>query len=362
MKTISFITIHRGPNFGSNLQAIATSEVLKELGFAPTLVNYIPKHRTLSNYWIEAFKTPWRLVRRIIFGRNYARNIKIYNGYLAAHCQMSSPIYDSDNFAEKCPKSDFYLTGSDQVWNSKHNLYLNKRYFFEGLPSSVKKVSYSASFGVDELPIEEYQEVKKMLASYSHISVRENSAKVIVESMGYQATQLIDPTIMLDLERWKAFMSERIINEPYLLLYIPYNIVDKKKIYETARMIAKEKSLKVVTFSWDFTKESLADKTIRYANPGDFLSLMHYADFVITNSFHGTAFSINLNKQFFVYMPSGFGTRIKSILTLCNLENRLLIGKETNYPVEDIIDYSSVNKILDAERQRATNFLKQALQ
>lgn len=360
MKTVSFITIHRGPNFGTNLQAIATSEVIKRLGFDPTLVNYIPNHRTLSNYWKTAFKTPWRLLRRIIYGYNYRRNIKIYNGYLEKYCKMSLPIYDKDDFAKKCPKSDFFLTGSDQVWNSEHNLYLNKRYYFEGIEG--KKIAYASSFGVETLPLDEFKEVQCLLSTYSSIAVREDSAKKLVESMGYDAIQVLDPTFMLDKDEWKTYMSMRKVNEPYLLLYVPYNIIDKKTLYQTAREIASKRGLKVVTFSWDFHREPQADITIKYANPGDFLSLMHYAEFVITNSFHGTAFSINLNKQFLVYMPSGFGTRIESVLSLAKLEHRLMTGREDEIPYNEFIDYTETNEILDTERKKSMNYLRMALQ
>ena len=109
--------------------------------------------------------------------------------------------------------------------------------------------------------------------------------------------------------------------------------------------------------------DKLADKTVFFSNPGDFLSLMYYADYVMTNSFHGTAFSINLNKQFSVYLPSSFGTRIVSILDLCGLGGRLLEPAEiiSDGKMDETIDYMSVNVVLDEERRKAHTFLEQAL-
>lgn len=264
-------------------------------------------------------ESPIRFVRRCIAAPNFYSNIRIYESFLNKHCIVSSPLYDENNFVQKCPKADVYVAGSDQIWNSHHNRGFNDRYFFAGFPDSTRKISLSSSFGVESLPEDEFVKVKDLLAQFEAISVREKSAQQLVASMGLNSTQLLDPTLMLDRFQWQEYMSKRIIKENYLLMYAPYNIKDKKQLYEAARVIAQAKGLKVVTFSFDFRGEPHVDKTIKYANPGEFLSLMHYADYVITNSFHGTAFSINLNKQFWTFLPSGFGTRIRSIIELCGL-------------------------------------------
>lgn len=359
-KDVTFITVHVGENFGSNLQAIATSETLKSIGCTPLLINYIPQRVSKKYYWKTAFKNPVRLVWRIFRAPVFYKNHNIYDKFLAKYCAMSKPIYDGDDFVEKCPKADVYITGSDQVWNSHHNQGFNSRYYFDGIDG--KKVAYASSFGVSKLPEHEYDEAKRLLKNYSFISVREKSGKEIVETMGYQAVQLLDPTFMLDAEGWEKYSSKRVVSDPYILVYIPYNIVDKDLIYKSVRRIAEKKILKVVTFSWGWMKDKYADITIRFANPGDFLSLMIYADYVITNSFHGTAFSINLNKQFWVYMPTGFSTRISSILDLCGLKGRLLDQLITDEQVDNYVDYEPVNEILKSERRKSIDFLTKAIE
>ena len=361
MKTIAIITIHVGQNFGSNLQTIATSEIIKGLGYHPLIVNYIPRRVARKYYWLDAFKNPLKLCWRVINAPLFYRNLHIYEKYQEKYCDLTEPIYDEDDFARSCPKADIFMTGSDQVWNSNHNQGFNNRYFWDGLSKESRKIAYASSFGTDNLPDDEYEMVKRYLEGYRSISVRELSAKTIVESMGLKAEHLLDPTFMLDKSEWVRFMSPRIVNEPYLLVYVPYNIVDKGALYKTARTIASNQGLKVVTFSWNYRNDNYADRTIKFANPGDFLSLMYYADYVITNSFHGTAFSINLNKQFSVYMPSGFGTRITSILSLCKLEDRLIKNQEDVEHNCNMIDYSETNDILVKERYKALGFLKKAL-
>lgn len=364
MKKVSLITIHLGTNFGSILQTIATTVVLEKMGCAVEVINYIPDRCTWKRFFIDAIKNPSKLVRIFISLPVVAINKYTYNSFLSKRIKLSKPIYSSDNFVEKCPMADLYITGSDQVWNSIHNEGLDKHYYFANFPDDAVKIAYSSSIGRECIDQDEYDKVKVLLGSYKSISVREESAKEIIKSMGYKVTQLVDPTFMLNREEWKNYMANRIIHEPYLLVYLPYNIHNKYVIYESIKKISQKRNLKIVAFAnHHVLPEKMADKTIFFANPGDFLSLIYYADFVVTNSFHGTAFSITMNKPFFVYLSSKFGTRILSILNLCSLQNRLLKADEiiSDKKINSTLDYMSVNDLLDKEREKTYLFLNEAL-
>lgn len=350
----SLITIHVGFNFGSILQTIASVEVLKKQGLEVKIVNYIP-NRVRPKYFLSGADGVLRKMKRLAMLPNFLRNRRIYQGYLGKYCTLSEPIYTSDTFGEKCPKADLYVTGSDQVWNSIHNEGLDVRYFFEGIKG--RFISLASSFGREQISEKEADYVKIALLRYSAISVREESAVNLLSDLDINSVQLLDPTFYLNRFDWEPFMSKPKFEERYLLVYAPYNIVDEAVIYKSARKIAKKLGLKVVAFSWDFNDSNLADHTVKYASPGDFLRLMRDADYVITNSFHGTAFSINLNKQFIVFRPSSFFTRIESVLSLCGLTGRVAEGVVTDEIVDDIIDYEHVNKVLDKERGRAMQFL-----
>ena len=361
MKTAAIITIHVGFNFGSVLQTIATSEIIAEVGYKPIIVNYIPDRATDSRYFKDVKYSLPRLIKRILYYPIYLWNKNnVYGGYLGKYVNLSKPIYSKDKFVEVCPEAEVYVTGSDQVWNSIHNEGFDGHYFFDGIPQKKKKIAFSASIGREELDSEELQNIKSHLNRYSAVSVREASAVKILNEIDIHAEHLLDPTLLLNKSQWDRFESPRKIREPYLVIYTPYNIVDEALIYRTARNIAKQYGLKIVTFSTTFKGNLHADKTIKYATPGDFLSLINHADFVITNSFHGTAFAINLNKQFLVYPPSAFSTRIKSILSLTGLTDRLVKEEITPQQLTEI-KYEAVNKILDEERHKSKMFLKKAL-
>ena len=358
IKKAALITVHVGPNFGSVLQTIATCEVFKRLGLEPIVVNYIPERITFRRAIQSAKKSFKKLI--VLPARLFNRyvNNHVYGDYLKKHCPVSGAIYAKDDFTKKCPIADFYVTGSDQVWNCIHNEGIDTHYFWEGIDGT--KISYASSIGKKIDAEDEIVAFKKYLTGFKAISVREQSACTELGRLGISSQVLLDPTFMLDRKQWEPFSSKRLVKTPYLFMYLPYNIVDKKAIYESARKVANAKGLKIITFSIKAEKEPLADKTFFYANPGDFLSLMYNADYVITNSFHGTAFSINLNKQFSVFMPSNFTTRIDNILEICDLKDRLINGNETTEFWNQIIDYSIPNSTLDNLRAKTISFLQQA--
>lgn len=359
-KKVAIITVHVGPNFGSVLQTIATSEVFKRLGLDPIIVNYIPERVTYKRACNDALKSikkimvlPARLLNRYV-------NNKVYGGFLKKHCKLSEAIYAKDVFLQKCPAADYYVTGSDQVWNSFYNEGIDTHYFWDGIDG--KKIAYASSIGKRLDSDEEQKSFKKYLSLFKAISVREQSAYDELVKLGIHSEVLLDPTFMLNKEQWMPFISKRLVKEPYLFVYLPYNIVDKSIIYSSVRRVALSKGLKVITYSRTISREHLADKTILYANPGDFLSLIYYADYIFTNSFHGTAFSVNLNKQFSVFMPSHFSTRIDNILGICDLKDRLLHGNETTEFWNKIIDYATPNKVLEEKRKETLCFLQKSFQ
>lgn len=362
----SLITIHTGPNFGTILQVIASVATLQKHNIDTTVVNYIPprdSYKRIVDDAIRRFKSgsAFGKIRAILgipkrFNVLYGYN-KTYIGVLKKYCKLSGAIYESDDFSKKCPQADYYITGSDQVWNTVHNEGIDTHYFFDKIEG--KKIAFSSSIGMDSLNANEREVYAKQLSTYSSISVRETKAVELLSGIGIVSTQLLDPTFMLNREEWyNTLRFQRLQDEPYIVVYAPYNTVDKTAIYNKAREIAKNKKCKIVTFSWNKFDDPDADITFKEASPLDFISLMYYAEYVITNSFHGTAFSINLNKQFLVFMPSQFTSRIESILNLCKLENRIA-DRVSDF--NELIDYSKVNQILDYERKRAHEFLNKAL-
>lgn len=369
MKRLSLITVHTGPNFGTILQVIATVRVFANHGFSSEVVNYIPPRDelyTLISDIKKRIRQNKNLLKRvyIIFGGlkqilRFKINENIYIGCLKKYVSLSPPIHSTDSFAQKCPKADYYVTGSDQVWNTVYNNGVDGHYFFKGIKGL--KIAFSASIGQTELKEEEKLFFKRFLVDYRAISVREGSAVKLLREIGINAKQLIDPTLMLDREEWGKMIERKRCDNKYLLVYIPYNIHDKGEIYRLARRIAEKRNLKVFSFSWTNQKEPLADYTFRRASPIDFLSLMYYANFIITNSFHGSAFSVNLNRDFFVFLPTKFESRVENFLDLVNLRERLIpFGKADDIDINIPLNFDNANAILDKKRSEVNAFIKKS--
>lgn len=361
--SILLVTVHYGANFGSALQTYATVKIFSKLGGKVTTLNYIRRSATWPSYFRDALQSLPRFLRRLGFiPKKILNDYFLFGGFLKKYCNLTQRYTSLEQIKKNLPNADIYVTGSDQVWNSAYNDGIDQVYYWSFLPSGTRKISFSSSIGKEDLSSSEFEEVKEQLTSYSALSVREKSAKCLLEKMNFvDVEHLLDPTFLLSKEEWRNLIKKRLYRDEYVLIYIPYNITSKEIIYATAKKIASKYNLKIVTFSKDYRSEKSADKTFIFVSPEDFLSLMYYAKFVITNSFHGTAFSINLNKQFWVYEPTKFSTRILSILELVGLKSRLLNDVILDDKVESIINFNDVNVTLQAEREKAVSFLQRSI-
>ena len=196
------------------------------------------------------------------------------------------------------------------------------------------------------------------VAEYRKLSVREDSALSILHQLGRDdGIQLIDPTLQLTKDEWLRLASPRLVKKPYLILMLLYN--EDAHATEYARRIADRKGLKLVKISWEMKRPLMVDKLFTHRSPADFLSLFANADFVVTNSFHGLAFSINMEREFVVVPRSEFNSRIESLLTLTGLQNRLVSTSEMAiFESEKAINYAEVAERLNVERKKAKEYVE----
>ena len=215
-----------------------------------------------------------------------------------------------------------------------------------------------ASFGKSHLNDKEVAETKPLIAEYKKLSVREDSALDVLHQLGRDdGVQLIDPTLQLTKDEWLRLASPRLVKQPYLILMLLYN--EDNHATEYARKIADKKGLKLIKISWEMKKPPMVDRLFTHRSPADFLSLFANADFVVTNSFHGLAFSINLERDFVVVPRNEFNSRIESLLTLTDLQERLVSTENAALAEsEKPIDYGNVNTRLAEERQKAKEYIE----
>lgn len=361
----SVITMHRIYNYGSVLQTYATQKILEDLGVTCEIVDYISPYRAKKPLFFEypprlkgkrlkkavyyAAKVPSFILKDITFG-----------GFIKKYIHLSKKQYiTNEDILKSPPTADVYITGSDQVWNSKYNHGVDKSYYLNFAAPGAKKLAFVSSFGKSKLEKDEADEVKPLLKDYFSISVREDSGVAILSDMGIESICLIDPTLQIDNKDWLLLSSKRLVKEKYLLLFLLYN--EDNDATEYAVKIAKEKGLKVVKLSWEMKKPAGVDKLFTHRKPQDFLSLFANADFVVTNSFHGVAFSVNLNRNFIFVPRSEFNDRIMSLLRKTGLQDRV-VQSEDQIGISNIpVDYEPVNFILEDERKIAKEYLTNVL-
>lgn len=369
MKKISLITLQNVPNYGSVLQCYAIECVCKKMGYTIETVNYLPKRMTKLGM-LKNIKYKTKRLEKSFFLRTFARII-IFPSYLLRfntfkifrkrYLNMTEKVYkDYDAILLDVPQADIYCTGSDQVWNSDWNGEIDKALFLAYAPDDKNKIAYAASFGKKELSKDEIPETKRLLKKYRRISLREISGVNICNSLGIKNTiNVLDPTLLLTGDEWRKLSSNKYCKKDYILVY---NLNRNKRIDNYANNLSKKTGIDVFYLSYQLHEFYKRGKMKCNPRVEDFISLIDNAKYVITDSFHATAFSLNLNTQFIIVYPEKFSTRLQCILETLNLENRVAKNENDLSISNGIIDYNIVNKKLDNMRNSSISWLKSSLE
>ncbi len=348
-RKISVLTSHYIPNYGSVLQAYATQIFWEELEYEVEFINYmranVRNKGTVNPKWntnkIRIFI--YVLYRKI---DSYKKG-RVFSGFIKKHLRLSKPYKNKEDLLQEPPKADLYCVGSDQVWNSEYNGGVLPETFLDFAPAGSKKISFSSSMGMIDYSEKEKQQMKRFLKDFCFISVREKDALDILSNMGFGDVQLLlDPTLLISAERWQREISHRMQKKRYVCIY---QLNENPGLIDLARKLAKEDNLQIIRITYYMMQRVDKVHCIYCPTVSEFLSLLYHAEYVVTDSFHGTAFSINFNKRFYAFNPPKYSGRIKWLLEKFKLNHRLI---EENYELNycDTIDYDSVNELLEKER------------
>lgn len=369
----SVITLHTVDNYGSAMQTYATKKVLDKFGYTVEFIDYwrkgnLPEYRAkqlLQSRILQKFKFLWGInkysqrVATLTLSLILKNRKSVMQKFLEKHIQLTDCRYNSyDELKKNPPLADIYITGSDQVWNKIWNQGIDKAYFLDFAPAGKPRISFAASIGRNHLDEDEILETMKLLKKYDAISVREQSAVDLLSSMGIPSTLILDPTLMLKAEEWKKIAVKVEFDRPYLLIY-QLNPNPQMDIY--AKKIAQKKGWDVVRIGFGTADKKKSGICIMLPSVEKFLGLFFGASCVLTDSFHATAFSLNLGIDFISVMPPRFGTRIESILELTGTHERLLKNFNDFRICERSINKEHVYNILEKERQKGILFLQENL-
>lgn len=384
MNKIGIVTLNGYFNYGNRLQNYALQEKLKTLGYdVETLIIDIDstgeyrehKNSTMKNSIVgrisnlskksmseiirNAHFKLWKIVRKHeIKQLQQDRKVKFKNFTLKHINETEIIIRDDKQLMSMEEEYDYFIVGSDQVWNPNYN-NMNAYYFLQ-FASRYKRISYAASFGITDLSIKEEKVFSQYLKEMNQISVREEAGANIVKKLtGREPIVVLDPTFLLSAHEWLSISSTK-LNIPkknYLLTYFLGTIPEeyRKKIYN----IAKNHDMDVINLA------DIRNDKVYKTGPSEFISYIYNCSLFCTDSFHGTVFSIIFEKPFIVYERMGGNksmfSRIETLLKKFNLENRS--DKIIRYDKNIFnIDYTNATEVLDIEREKADLFLKNALE
>lgn len=364
---IGVITRHAITNYGSLLQAVATQEIVEQLGYECRIIDYIRNDEnyktrektSLKNkpFWNKSFVTRFiYLVLRLPEG--YFVGLK-FEKEREKLLKLTKRYSSLEELCKEPPLADVYMTGSDQVWGPVECGAYDYVYCLNFTDDNAKRISYAASFGRIELGKEILNRYGHYLSRYSHISVRETSAITLVESIGLNAEQVLDPTLLLDKEYWKQFFKP-IKKKKYILIY---QINNDDRLGDFAEKLSKKMGLPLIRISAAMSQLKRPGKLVYCPSMGEFLSYIDNAECLVTDSFHGTAFAINFNTQFVEVLPNNkTGTRNISVLELTNLTERIVNNPNDVSKVLKKIDFAKVNSILEKNRARSIACLKKMIE
>ncbi len=365
---VSLITLHRVVNYGSVLQAYATQAALEKLGCEAELVDYRAERMTMHGMSKRIrHKSPkfeksvlLTTVARIIMYPSYKKRFSVFTRFVNNNLKLTPHTYTCEEDFEKYPVcADVYCTGSDQTWNSIWNEFLDRPLYLSYAPDDKPKFSYAASFGREKLEDWEVEPTKQLLSRYNKLSMRESSGVDILHSLGLDGVNVLDPTMLFDKDEWAPLVSDKYKNDDYVLVY---NLNRNPVLDEFAHNLAKKKNLKVYFMSYRYHDFYKKGKLICCPEVGEFLGLIKHAKYVVSDSFHCTAFSINFNTDFVVLYPGKFSTRIQSFLQLVGLENRVAKDGGDLDVINNKIDFDAVNQKMEVQRRKSLDWLKSNLE
>lgn len=358
---VGIMTFHRAANYGAVLQAYALRRTIEKLGADCEIIDYRSDtvEAPYKPYSLSNCRTPKDLLKYLLYAGSVNSKLGKFEDFLIRDTKLSTPCYSKEDLAQLSKQYDHVFCGSDQVWN--YNITgFDGAYFLNFVDNQMKKNSYAASFGIDSIPEPQQETYRDLLKSFNHLSVREENAKVIIKDLtGKEAVTTLDPTLLLDQEEWSEISSGYRKDNGYILTY-HFTLTDSMKSF--IKDLSAKKGLKIVSLTHSI-KNPLHAELAKDAGPSEFVGLFKNAEYVVTNSFHGTIFSLIFRKDFFLEMlppPWKVNSRLINILNIFDLHSReILNGKNPDF--DKPVDYNRVEERILAERAKSIEYLQNIL-
>lgn len=311
---ICTITCQNANNHGARLQCYALVKYLQMQGHEVEVIDYRPDYMRGAQpilYWPGCSIREWvKLLVRCLDRLRELKRQSFFESFSKKYIPRTKIYWSIEELRNDPPKADLYIAGSDQIWNTTFRNGTDPGYYLDFGPKEVRRESYAASFATEALAPDAIPFVKENLKRFDKITVREQSALKILEQLGFNGELQDDPVFLLSKGHWDEVANGTGKGEKYVLVYDFY-LGDDIKL--KAQEIAKERGLKIYAICSKPLR--YADKNFVYSGPETFVSLIKYASYVISNSFHGTVFAMIYGVPFCVLdRPDGLNVRMRDLL------------------------------------------------
>lgn len=383
MKPIGLVTCYFHHNYGSMLQAYATEMIMQQMGLpfqtiackAP--INYMQENKIL--YIIKKLLiADWKMrlgkmkIERAkkenpMFAKNWEIRNKAFDQFAETFFHVSPYCKNREELTKMAENYSAFLVGSDQLWRTdsvEHGYYT-----LEWVPDHIRKIAYSTSIGVKEVPWFQVEKNKRFMNRFDHIALREQSACDLVYKLtGRKVPVVLDPTLLFTGDQWLEIQQqEPLTNGKYIFCYL---LGDNPSQREFIKSVKEKTGYKIVALQQldDYipSDEGFADEA-PYVGPREFLNYIRNAEYVFTDSFHCSVFSILYKKNFFTFSRFAEGakqstnTRIDNLLHITGLEERRMTNDKT---IEEVVNFKrnfdGVDEKLNALRKSSMDYLYNA--
>lgn len=361
---IGILTYHRAHNYGAMLQAYALQHFLQSKGHQVDFIDYWPKEHADEYNLIRPLKGTFKqivatiIVSGLTFWRRWTR-IRQFQTFVTDYLRLPQKARYSEHAAVIDEPYDCVVVGSDQIWRNRsslgHYYGFDQTFFCQTLSHPTHCISYAASMGVIQMDEQDKQLFTKYLSAFQTILVREQSLCNLVESLGYQASVVIDPTLLFTKEQWNELLPQTRFRKKKYVLY--YQLMDSKEALLFAKQQAKKRNCRLLIMD---ARISCIQRPhhISFASPIEFMQAIRDAEFVIPTSFHGTAFSLIFEKQFIATGLQKNADRVQTLLQSVGIQDHY----HDTPVVPPTIDYAQVTPKLAQLREDSQNLLLHAIQ
>ena len=379
---IGLCIAHTGTNYGQLLQAFATQEVIHNYGFETEIIQYISgKNKGIKPSYAAAVVAGKKLYAAIsrktrksayevldnLHRSNIEERTSVSDSFRSKRFVNTVRCNGIDELRSKSKEYYAVLVGSDQVWLP--DVAVSNFFTLRFAAPGVRRISYATSLGVSSYPNYAKKAAGDFWKQIDFLSVREQQGKEIIQSIVDIPVEVVaDPTYLLTREEWeKLIPSKKVIEAGYILCYF---LGDSEPIKKYARKFADSKGLRLVSIlsnECNSDDSKFADEVLIGKSPEEFVNLIRNAEFILTDSFHGLAFSVINQKQFLIFyrrrtdVKESRNSRIDNIVRSWDIEDRLIREpEELKFPTSSI-DYSAVSEKVEALRAKSLAFLDRAL-